>query len=681
MPIAAEGLRATRPAAFRAAFLASVALLALAWLAAGAAAQLPSDTPYLSLTTSGPITRLTVGDELSCQIMHTDGDKASHQVYPDNGERPADCGTFLAVDPAPGIAGTPLYTPDFASHCANCPSGAASWFTSPTVERFTPVSQASLAGRITTIVSAGTTRIQQTDTYTATENHVVTAIKVTNNDGAAHNYRLYRALDCFLGGDGRGYGLQGESVSCVRNKQDPTAGRVIRMSSNTTGAASLEGDYQDVWNRISVRTPFTGTCRCDEFLDNGIGMSWDFKLEPGQSKEVHINVAVVAPAPVNKAPTAAISFDNSRVTCQDAAVRFTAIYGDPDGAIERVEWDLGDGTVSTLHVLNHTYLAAGTYEVKLKVTDDAGATAVATAQVRAAAGTNCCPFMHPIQELMVTEGGYFRFRAPADDFERDALRFTAKTTTGTKTYNGLPDTQASAPYLDSTTGYVFWQTGVGDRGVYSILFTVSDGNTHPLPCTDARSTTLTVLQRTSGGPLLDSDNDGHADLKDNCPAIPNQDLADANRDGVGDACEDAALASQPPRFAPGQSVVLDLDSDRLNDTADNCPGIPNMPQDDLDGDLFGDLCDADIDGDQVVQTGPVDAIIDNCPRIANPTQIDTDNDGTGDACEEVAPTATGTPRSRGDIDVPTTIIFVLGAFGLGALCIYGVARATGRRFR
>jgi hypothetical protein len=273
-----------------------------------------------------------------------------------------------------------------------------------------------------------------------------------------------------------------------------------------------------------------------------------------------------------------------------------------------------------------------------------------------------------------------RFRAPADDFERDALRFTANTTTGTKTYKGLPDSPY-APYFDPLTGYVFWQTGVGDRGVYLVEFVVSDGHKHPLPCTDTRTTTLTVLQRTTGGPLLDSDSDGHADLKDNCPGIPNQDLADGNRDGVGDACEDATLASQPPRFAPGQSVILDLDNDRLNDTADNCPGIANPPQEDLDRDFFGDLCDADIDGDQVVQTGPVDAIIDNCPRIANPTQIDTDNDGKGDACEAGAPTATGTPRSRDAIDVPTTIMFVLGAFALGALCIYGVARATGRKFR
>jgi len=49
------------------------------------------------------------------------------------------------------------------------------------------------------------------------------------------------------------------------------------------------------------------------------------------------------------------------------------------------------------------------------------------------------------------------------------------------------------------------------------------------------------------GPGLDGDADGVADLADNCPITSNPDQADSDRDGVGDACEDA---NDLPSLAP-----------------------------------------------------------------------------------------------------------------------------------
>ncbi|MFO0704137.1 MAG: thrombospondin type 3 repeat-containing protein [Patescibacteria group bacterium] len=70
----------------------------------------------------------------------------------------------------------------------------------------------------------------------------------------------------------------------------------------------------------------------------------------------------------------------------------------------------------------------------------------------------------------------------------------------------------------------------------------------------------------------DKDNDEVVDEFDNCPNTPNYDQADANHNGVGDACDD-------------------FDQDGVMNTHDNCPMIPNPDQANKDGDQYGDVCD------------------------------------------------------------------------------------------
>ncbi|MBI5696276.1 MAG: thrombospondin type 3 repeat-containing protein [Nitrospirae bacterium] len=103
------------------------------------------------------------------------------------------------------------------------------------------------------------------------------------------------------------------------------------------------------------------------------------------------------------------------------------------------------------------------------------------------------------------------------------------------------------------------------------------------------------------------DHDGVGDDCDNCPMVSNPDQADADADGVGDACEDA-------------------DGDNVYDPNDNCLNVSNYMQNDADHDGIGDACD-DSDGDTVMDKN------DNCPSTQNPGQEDADNDFIGDACD------------------------------------------------
>ena len=65
------------------------------------------------------------------------------------------------------------------------------------------------------------------------------------------------------------------------------------------------------------------------------------------------------------------------------------------------------------------------------------------------------------------------------------------------------------------------------------------------------------------------------------------------------------------------------------DLTDNCPVTANPYQDDLDGDLLGNVCDPDMDGDGVSNT-------DEAGAGTDPLNSDTDGDGFTDAAELTA---------------------------------------------
>ncbi len=102
----------------------------------------------------------------------------------------------------------------------------------------------------------------------------------------------------------------------------------------------------------------------------------------------------------------------------------------------------------------------------------------------------------------------------------------------------------------------------------------------------------------------DGDGDGLPDATDNCPTIFNPirpldagKQADADLDGIGDSCDVCPLNANTTTCTTFDSN--DADGDTIPNATDNCSGVANTDQADVDLDGKGDLCDL-------------------CPMVANP---------------------------------------------------------------
>ena len=156
---------------------------------------------------------------------------------------------------------------------------------------------------------------------------------------------------------------------------------------------------------------------------------------------------------------------------------------------------------------------------------------------------------------------------------------------------------------------------------------------------------------------FDDDGDGVSDVNDSCKMVPNPNQADADGDRFGDACDNCASVVNPQQE--------DNDADGRGNLCDNCADTRNGNcganvlycdidlngsvtaaeeaqgfQIDTNGDVQGDACDTDDDGDTVLD------VSDNCRIVANLSQADGDTDGVGNACDNCATVANATQTNQ-----------------------------------
>jgi len=208
----------------------------------------------------------------------------------------------------------------------------------------------------------GTNATGMTVTHSYVDNgtYVVT-LTVTDDDGATASTNATKTV------------INRSPVASFTDSADTVyTGETITF--NATNSYDSDGTIVSYFWDFDDGTNATGKIVNNAYIDNGnYTVTLTVTDNDGATASVNATKTVL-----NRSPIA--SFTESATTVYSGeTIYFNASDSyDPDGYIVNYFWDFGDGTNATGITVNHAYVENGNYTVGLTVTDDDGASAIAT---------------------------------------------------------------------------------------------------------------------------------------------------------------------------------------------------------------------------------------------------------------------------------------------------------------
>ena len=367
-----------------------VVALVVALIAVPAASAAP--TPFTYIHSSGPLSDIYIGNDLSCQIQN--GGFSSTEFFP-NAAGPGDCGTLFNT--GSDTADEELLGPDFANHAG----GTNTTNKFPTTETpWTPINQ-SLTGsgtaaspyQLTTVVTGNDPfpsggppivfQITEVDTYVVGNDFYRTDVTLKNisNVNQVAQGTLYHAADCQLRGSTTGFGIAEPplgalqtGVACTLTATATNNQPGEQFAAITSGDSWIESTPTTVWGDLAMAFP--GGCgSCATSMDNATGIEWRVPgLAAGASQTFSWNTVINDTVPAGGfslssnlgKPTAGTVATISDPNTSAGASAYTTMinWGDGNSSAGTISGSGGSFNVTG----SHTYTAVGTHPISVTIT-------------------------------------------------------------------------------------------------------------------------------------------------------------------------------------------------------------------------------------------------------------------------------------------------------------------------